>query len=351
MENASVVDLFCGAGGLTCGLESAGLTVTEGVDVDECCRYPYEANTSARFVGTDVHEYSAEELESAWDGAEFRILVGCAPCQPYSTYTRNSPTARRAQQWELMDRFATLVDEVRPDIVSMENVPPLVATKRFRAWKARLGEAGYHVDNRIVDCRHFGAPQTRRRLVLLASRMAPVTIVEAPHPEPWEWTDVESAIGHLPRIGAGEVDPDDPLHRASRLSETNLARIQASRPGGTWRDWPSWLVSPCHVRETGGTYPSVYGRMEWDKPAPTITGQCFGFGNGRFGHPEQDRAVTLREASLLQTFPEGFEFFPPGGRFPGMAPVGRMIGNAVPPVLGKAIGESIVRHIQSVGSA
>ena len=347
MERARVVDLFCGAGGLTLGLEAAGLSVAEGVDLDERCRYPYEHNTSARFVGQDTRSYSPRRLRDAWQDARYRILVGCAPCQSFSTYSQRWAGTRRRGRWELIRRFTRLVERARPHVVSMENVPPLARTRDYATLKRRLREAGYEVDDRVVDCRHFGAPQMRRRLVLLASRLGPVKLISATHPDPPSWNVVESAIGHLPPLDAGDVDSEDPLHRASQLSELNLARIRASKPGGTWRDWPRRLVSPCHLRKTGATYTSVYGRMGWTRPAPTITGQCFRFGSGRFGHPEQDRALTLREAATLQTFPEDFRFFAPDEPFPGMEHVGSMIGNAVPPLLGRAIGESIVRHLES----
>lgn len=351
MQEVKIVDLFCGAGGLTSGLEAAGLTVVEGVDADERCRYPYETNTSARFVGKDVQRYGVKSLQKAWQGAKYRVLVGCAPCQSFSTYSQRRAVGRTRGRWNLIHRFAWLVEKTRPHVVSMENVPPLVRTKDFPLFQNRLLKAGYWVEHRIVDCRDFGAPQMRRRLVLLASRLGPVELGQATHADPLTWKDVDSAISHLPAVKAGQVDADDPLHRASRLSGLNMDRIRASKPGGTWRDWPRTLVSPCHLQKTGKTYPSVYGRMEWDKPAPTITGQCFGFGNGRFGHPEQDRALTLREAALIQTFPEDFEFFAPDEPFPGMRHVGNLIGNAVPPVLGRVIGESLVDHIKSIASA
>ena len=350
MEEAAVVDLFCGAGGLTTGLEAAGLRVVAGVDVDERCRYPYETNTSARFVSTDLRSYERRDLFAAWNGAKYKILVGCAPCQPFSTYSRRWTEVHRKTRWGLIGHFARLVEETRPHVVSMENVPPLVRSSQYRAFATHLQEIGYKTEDRIVDCRHFGAPQRRRRLVLLASRIGHAKLISATHRERSTWRDVKSAIGQLPAIDAGDIDSDDPLHRAARLSDLNLARIRASKPGGTWRDWPQSLIASCHRRGTGSTYPSVYGRMEWGKPAPTITGQCFGFGNGRFGHPDQDRALTLREAAALQTFPEDFEFFAPDEPFPGMRSIGRMIGNAVPPLLGRVIGHSILRNLQSVSN-
>jgi DNA (cytosine-5)-methyltransferase 1 len=179
-------------------------------------------------------------------------------------------------------------------------------------------------------------------LVLIASKLAaPLSIPEfsyKPH-------TVRQAISRLPRIAAGEQHPGDPLHVASSLSTINLQRIQASKPGGTWRDWESDLLAPCHRKASGATYPSVYGRMEWDAPAPTITTQCFGFGNGRFGHPEQDRAISLREAAMLQTFPRRYKFVKEGEPVQ-FAPLGRLIGNAVPVRLGEVIAELLVEHVR-----
>lgn len=139
------------------------------------------------------------------------------------------------------------------------------------------------------------------------------------------------------------------MHVTSTLSNTNLKRIKASTPGGTWRDWPKHLVAECHKAASGRTYPGVYGRMEWDKPAPTMTTQCYGFGNGRFGHPEQDRAISLREAAILQSFPRSYAFVPSDGDV-NFKVLGRLIGNAVPVDLGRAIARSITQHLASVSS-
>lgn len=344
-EDIRAIDLFCGAGGLTYGLQEAGVNVVEGVDIDEYCRHPFEKNTEANFVCKDVRKYNAAEAEAAWAGAGIRVLVGCAPCQPFSTYTQG-PRGSHKQRWVMLRRFAELIEETSPDIVSMENVTPLEGTAMFRQFVRKLLGAGYEVEYGSVDCRHYGAAQTRRRLVLMASRLGEIALKKPTHPHENDWTTVRETIGGLPPLGAGGVDPVDNLHRTSRLSELNMRRIQASTPGGTWRDWPRELIADCHLKESGKTYPGVYGRMEWDKPSPTITGQCFGFGNGRFGHPVQDRALSLREAALLQTFPAEYEFASSDGPFPGMKNVGRMIGNAVPPLLGRVIGESILEHLQ-----
>jgi len=158
---------------------------------------------------------------------------------------------------------------------------------------------------------------------------------------------VRQAIGHLRPLEAGEATSGDKLHMSAKLSEKNLQRIRISKPGGTWRDWPEYLIADCHRADSGQTYPGVYARMEWDKPAPTMTTQCFGFGNGRFGHPEQDRAISLREAAILQSFPRDYAFIPEEGEV-SFKVMGRLIGNAVPVNLGRAIARSIKNHLAEV---
>ena len=180
-------------------------------------------------------------------------------------------------------------------------------------------------------------------MVLMASRRGDLEMVEPTHRKP---ITVRQAIGQLRPLAAGQAAPRDKLHVAATLSLKNVQRIKASKPGGTWRDWPEHLVADCHRAETGRTYPGVYGRMEWDKPAPTITTQCFGFGSGRFGHPEQDRAISLREAALLQSFPRGYVFLQEDGDVTFKV-MGRLIGNAVPVNLGRAIARRIKQDIGS----
>ena len=351
-RDIAAVDLFCGVGGLTYGLERAGIDVRLGVDKDPDCAFPFETNNGAKFLEADVADLTAADIRRALKGAAVTLLAGCAPCQPFSTYSRSAKrpllgSGRRGRgqpdDWMLVSRFAALVAASKPDLVTMENVPPLADQQVFREFIATLQPA-YEVDYRVVECERIGLPQTRKRLVLVASRLGPISLPDFDLPR----RTVDDVISGLPPIEAGEIDTKDSLHRASRLSSLNLQRIRASKPGGTWRDWPRDLRADCHTRAAGSTYPSVYGRMRGDEPAPTITTQAFGFGNGRFGHPRQDRAISLREAAMLQGFPRDYRFVKKGGPV-SFATMGRLIGNAVPVPLGEAIGKVLHEHVSRYG--
>ncbi len=333
------VDLFCGVGGLTHGLLRAGIKVTTGVDLDSTCRFPYEANNSASFIEKDVKNLSGDAVRKMFSSKGLTLLAGCAPCQPFSTYSRSGRKSRGNEDWALVGSFGRLIREVQPDLVTMENVPQVEQHSVFDQFLEDL--SGYYVSWSVVECSAIGVPQTRKRLVLFASKLGSegLSITDSSY----RTVTVRDVISHLPRVAAGQADKHDPLHVAPRLSDLNLKRIQASRPGGSWRDWPRSLRAACHRRASGDTYPSVYGRMEWDQPGPTMTTQCFGYGNGRFGHPQQDRAVTLREAAMLQTFPINYKFLKSGER-PKFNLLGRLIGNAVPVRLGEVIAETLQNH-------
>lgn len=340
MADVACVDLFCGAGGLTHGLISEGVRVVAGVDVDEACRHPFEVNNAAHFINEDVRRLAPNRLNELFGDAEIRVLAGCAPCQPFSTYAQRYDVVG-SPRWGLLYQFGRLIKATRPDLVAMENVPSVAKHAVFDDFVESLQKSGYHVHQGVVDCSLYGLPQNRRRMVLLASRLGPIDLVAPTHGHP---TTVCAAIGRLASITQGGAHPKDVLHAACKLSDLNLERIRASRPGGTWRDWPKHLVADCHLRETGHSYSGVYGRMAWDEPAPTLTTQFYGFGNGRFGHPEQDRAISLREGAILQGFPKTYSFIPNGAPVHFKA-LGRMIGNAVPVTLGEVIGRSIAAHL------
>ncbi len=341
----SVVDLFCGAGGLTHGFILEDLSVVAGIDLDPSCKYPYEKNnTGAKFVQADVERLPGEEVAALYSASSVRVLAGCAPCQPFSTY-RQGHDASKDGRWGLLLSFGRLIGEILPEIATMENVPQLSKHSVYTDFEKTLRRLGYHVSAHEAYCPDYGVPQRRRRLVVMASRLGPIRLEDGTF-DPSSYRTVRTAIGDQPEVRAGQGSESDPLHKASGMSEVNLRRIRASKPGKTWRDWEESLVAECHRRENGRTYPGVYGRMEWGAPAPTITTECYAFGSGRFGHPEQDRAISLREAALLQTFPRSYEFVAPGEPV-HFKRIGRLVGNAVPVDLARAIARSIRNHVEA----
>ena len=213
-----------------------------------------------------------------------------------------------------------------------------------RVGNSQLENLGYTVTYQLVRAHHFGVPQRRTRLVLFASKFGKIELIKATHKA--SPRTVREAIGHLPPISAGEVPRiGDRLHRSRGLSSINLKRLKSSKQGGSWRDWDKDLQLDCHRKESGKSFRSVYGRMHWDAPSPVITTQCLGIGNGRFGHPSQDRAISIREAALLQSFPMNFKFIPPRAPVYGLI-LARQIGNAVPVLLARVIARSIRSHLR-----
>ncbi|WP_373387587.1 DNA cytosine methyltransferase [Pseudomonas alcaligenes] len=344
MHQIDAVDLFCGAGGLTAGLLKTGISVRAGYDIDLNCEYAYETNNGAKFVAESVALVKTEDVAAWYRPNRIKLLAGCAPCQPFSSYNQGRDTTTDVK-WPLLYSFEKLIKAIQPELVTMENVPDVTKHKVYHDFVAALRKENYEIWADTVNCVDYGLPQQRRRHVLLASKLGPIEIIPKTHEQP---VSVEKAIGDLPKLAAGQCDPRDPLHRAASLNATNLRRIREAKPGGTWKDWPEELRADCHKKASGKTYPSVYGRMVGSEPSPTMTTLCYGFGNGRFGHydTEQDRAISLREAATLQSFPKDYKFMPPEKIT--FKAVGRMIGNAVPVRLGEIIGLSIQRHLEQV---
>lgn len=341
-ERCAVVDLFCGIGGLTHGFVLEKFNVVAGIDADESCRYAFEKNNRANFYAEDLDTLSSDFVDSLFGGVETRILVGCAPCQAFSTYSRKY---KHNDKWKMLYAFGRTIGEIRPEIISMENVANLKDYNQGRVFKdflAVLDKNNYSVNWEIVDSSLYGVPQHRKRLILFASRFGRIDLLEPTCSD--KRVTVSEAIGGLPPIEDGETHPEDLLHRSRKLSPINKKRIRATPYGGGWKDWPEELLLECHKKKTGKSFGSVYGRMVWGDVAPTVTTQCIGLGNGRFGHPEQDRAISLREAALFQTFPTDYAFFDPKTRL-SESRLSRHIGNAVPVNLGRIIARSIKRHL------
>lgn len=341
------IDLFCGIGGLSYGLQKSGIKVVAGYDIDKTCEYAFEENNNAKFYDDDVKDLNAEDLLNKYsEKCRFKVLVGCAPCQPFSSHNHKLKTQH--SKWGLLNSFADLVEKTKPDIVSMENVPNLQHQDIFKDFVQRLKNLGYIFDEepKIVYCPDYGIPQNRKRLVLLASLHGEINLIPPTHTKD-NYANVRDAIGSQEPMEAGSKSKKDPLHRVAGFTKINLERIQHSKPKGSWRDWPERLVLECHKKKSGQSYGSVYGRMSWDEPSPTITTQFFNYGTGRFGHPEQDRAISLREGAILQSFPSDYKLLKNDENF-SFQSIARHIGNAVPPKLGEIIGLSILNHIQSL---
>lgn len=344
----NAVDLFCGVGGLTYGVQQAGINVVAGYDIDSRSQFAYEYNNDAKFILKDVKDIDDKEINYLYpEDTEIKVLIGCAPCQPFSTYShRYKNNKSTIKKMDLLDYFGEQVKNVQPDIVSMENVPQMVKEPVFENFLDVLYDNGYKIDYKVVYAPEYGVPQKRKRLLLLASKLGDIYLLP-PQYDKENYPTLRDTIENLPKLSAGEIDKYDPLHRSRALSDLNMKRMRQSKPGGTWKDWDEELLLKAHKKESGQSFKSVYGRLEWDAPSNTITTQFPGIGNGRFGHPEQDRALSLREGAMLQTFPRDYLFTQPelGGNY-SIGQVALQIGNAVPPKLGEIIGKSILKHLE-----
>ena len=358
----TAVDLFCGAGGLSYGLQEAGIDVLAGIDQDPDCKHAYETNVDGDYWQMDFNplvQKRAEPIkrEFPWD-TDIKVLTACAPCQPYSTMGHQKGKGHEDHdKWGVLKGVKLIIEEVEPDIVVTENVMQIRNDGVYDDFVESLKDMGYHInsdENKKVYCPDYGIPQKRKRWVLMASKNEGLKL---PDPEDIDEDydiNVEDHIGHLPPVQAGESHPEYDAHRARNLSETNLERIRNMEPGGDWRLWEErdldHLLADCHKKSSGRSYTAPYSRMAGDEPAPTITTQFYNYGSGRFGHydTDQDRAITLLEGAILQTFPEDYEFYDKWEDV-GVSNLGRLIGNAVPPLLGKHIGEAILDHVGADG--
>ena len=340
----NAVDLFCGIGGLTHGVEKSGINVLAGIDIDESCEFAYEKNNKAKFIHKSISDVTEQELLDLYPEEGYKVLMGCAPCQPFSSHNKNKQDRTQHKDWGLLYDFQRHVEKLKPEIVSMENVPALKREEIFKEFVESLKENGYFVSYEVVNAPDYGVPQRRKRLLLLASLLGEINFIPPTHEN--NHVTVRDAIGHLPKIKAGETNKVDYLHRSSSLNDINIERIKFSKPGGTWEDWPEEILPACYRKESGQTYTSVYGRMEWDEVSPTLTTQFIRYGTGRYGHPEQNRALSLREGAILQTFPDDYKLVE--SEKYNFTNISKQIGNAVPVILGEVIGESIKRHLEDM---
>lgn len=333
------LDLFCGAGGLTKGLTAAGVNVRAAVDIDLDCRASFQENNVATYFARDIRFLAPGEVEKFIGRRAHNdlLIAACAPCQPFAQLNRSRPDSRAF----LLSHVARLIRDLRPRAILIENVPGLRRVRGFSTYKrftTALIDIGYSVASGVLDAKDFGVPQTRRRFVLLAVRGKRIQLPVPTHGAGLHpYRTVRDAIAHYPPISAGEIHPIIANHVAASVSATNAERLRHTpKNGGSRADWPKRLWLTCHSRNPSA-HTDSYGRMAWDLPAPALTCKCHSISNGRYAHPEQNRAISLREAAALQGFPEDYQFF---GN--GVGSIARQIGNAVPIPFAQVLGEHIL---------
>lgn len=349
------VDFFCGAGGVTKGLLDAGIDVVCGIDNDTKVKSIYEENNlrpngkNVEFIGTDINELSFKELSQRLQKGEYDKLmfVGCAPCQPFTNI--NTIKDKRKKEKNYLLRFADFIEFFEPDYLFIENVPGITAKKHggiLDKFKRRLKELGYHFKDNNINAKKYGIPQNRNRRILIASLEGTISFPEETHGKgKKEYVTISDVLKkyNLKPLKTGEADPSDPLQKTANLNEDNLWRIQNTpKDGGGRKIWMESKPVDCFLRHKN-SYTDVYSRMYWNKPSPTITTRFNSFSNGRFGHPEEDRAISLREGALFQTFPIDYNFYG------SMASIARYIGNAVPVELAKTFGLHFIEIAKNEG--
>lgn len=343
-----VFDFFCGCGGSSKGFQQAGADIVFVIDNDQDAKKTFEANfKNTPFLLKDIKNLTVEDLLPYIEKCQGHPILfsGCAPCQPFTK--QNTLRRKIDERKDLLKEFCRFIVHFRPEFIFMENVPGLQKVTSvdgyFPQFLTILEKLQYHILYKIISAQDYGVPQKRRRLVLIASRLGEIEFCQPTHgpgTNNIEYSTVKAWIGDLPPINAGESDSADTIHRAASLSSTNLERVTALSEGEDRRKWPKHLQLTCHSHDYSG-HTDVYGRMAWEKPANGLTTRCISLSNGRFGHPEQHRAISVREAACLQTFPRDFVFY---GSLNSMA---RQIGNAVPVLLAERFGNNFVNHMKT----
>ena len=335
------IDFFCGAGGLTRGLLNAGIEVLAGVDNDKRLKETYTHNNKpSRFINKDIKKIKIGELreELGIQDGDTTLYAACTPCQPFSTLSRLKD---REGKKTLLLTFAQIVKECPPDFILVENVPGLnnaCGKEIYEEFLSVLDECKFSSNAAdLLDAKHFGVPQTRKRFILLASKQGSISL-PIPETDPSRFVTVREYIGKYPKIVDGGESKDYPNHIARKLKPHHKRIVEAvPKNGGSRRDvTDTSILLKCH-QERPNAHKDVFGRMAWNAPAPTLTCRCSDVYCGRFTHPDQDRGISLREAAALQSFKDDYKFFGTS-----IAGVSRQIGNAVPVKLAEQLGKSIV---------
>ena len=343
-RNITAIDLFCGCGGVTEGLKRQGFKVVAAVDCDPvACRTYRDNHREGKLIEKDIREVDPSIfLDNPLKGQLLDLLVVCAPCQPFSSQNRKKANDDRAELILETIRFITIL---QPKVIMFENVPGLTSPRFspiLKELKSGLKKEGYLTGDPITaDVADYCVPQRRLRCIMFAARNHPPPEFPKPVTPPGRRVTVGYVIDNLPRLKSAQADPEDELHFARNHRPIALERMShIPKNGGSRFSLPEHLVLDCHKGHKG--YPDVYGRMCWDDVAPTLTTGCTDITRGRFIHPEDDRAITLREASRLQSFPDNYHF-------KGSAKdIAIQIGNAVPVKFIEALGPTLLKSIAAV---
>lgn len=337
MEKIRTIDCFCGAGGLSLGFEQEGFEIVYAFDIDESAINTYKHNSQyhhGKAFVRDIYKVSKKSIEKDLGIPLGRIdvMIGGPPCQGFSTQRRGGNDDPRNQ---LVLEYCRLINEICPRFFILENVNGIMS-KRGKPFLSTLVETlekkGYMIQMKRMLASDYGVPQDRKRVIIVGEKSND-GLMHFEYPQELVGTPktVRDAIYDL----MYKTEKDVPNHTADKLSEINLKRIRSITEGQGQDSLPDELQLECHKRDNGHRHLDTYGRMAWDKPAPTITARFDSFSRGRFGHPVLDRTITLREGARLQTFPDDFEFL--GNK----VQIARQIGNAVPPVLAEKIAKEI----------
>lgn len=335
------IDLFSGCGGLTEGMHQAGFTTKLAFEINDVASRVYEANhKTTHIIRSDVRNVSIKDVKSKLGNQTIiHLLAGCPPCQGFSSVRRlNKISPIDDPRNSLILEYVRFVKELKPYTIMMENVPGLLNYELFHQAVETLRKIGYFVDYNVVNVKNYGIPQSRKRLVLVGSRLGEIKIA----PETNHRTTVRDVIGNLvpPHLS------DDKLHQVvAKHCERIQRQIELTpKNGGSRKDLPDEYQLACHKKESVGFH-DVYGRLRWDDYSTTITGGCLNPSKGRFLHPEQDRCITAREASLLQSFPIDYDFLPDISK----NELALMIGNALPPKFSYFQSKNIKDHLVIYG--
>lgn len=348
-KKLKAIDFFCSGGGMSFGLQQAGIKVLAGIDFDPECRLTYEANIKgAKYFLEDVGKLKEEYLEKELGikkNDDSLVLVGCSPCQYWTIIRTNKSKSKKSKN--LLHEFHRFIKYYNPGYVVVENVPGILSKHKesgLDKFIKELETQGYAVSYDVVNLNNYGVPETRKRFSLIANRVNKKKIFPKPKNIKPVVSDFIGEKNGFAKILAGHKDPSSFLHSVAGLSEKNVKRLKLTpKNGGTRKSWANTELQIDAYKKVGGniSFNDTYGRMSWDKPAPTITTKFFSLSNGRFGHPDENRAISLREGATLQTFPKKYKFI---GK--SISSIARMIGNAVPPLYAKQIGEVIIKDYE-----